>query len=114
MPAKKSVEELLVDTGERDRCARDGFTRGNCALSRCVRSHHLFYAPRAWPRRLKEVLRTKLIECGWRDELKEHCKEVIRSKGKEKITVDELTAEITPHGRGAPAWSPVSLSLIHI
>ncbi|KAG8467434.1 hypothetical protein KFE25_000750 [Diacronema lutheri] len=67
MPAKKSVEELLVDTGERDR--------------------------------LKEVLRTKLIECGWRDELKEHCKEVIRSKGKEKITVDELTAEITPHGR---------------
>ena len=24
--------------------------------------------------RLKELLRTKLIECGWRDELKEYCK----------------------------------------
>lgn len=82
--------------------------------------------------RLKELLRTKLIECGWRDELKEYCKgalppvrrslasprrnadgvsvcldvasptppaEVIRSKGLEKITVDELVAEITPRGR---------------
>ena len=62
--------------------------------------------------RLKELLRQKLIECGWRDELKEYCKgarallaprkmtcfcaEVIRSKGLEKITVDELVAEITP------------------
>ena len=67
--------------------------------------------------RLKELLRQKLIECGWRDELKEYCKgarallaprkmtcfcaEVIRSKGLEKIIVDELVAEITPRGRGA-------------
>mmetsp|Transcript_3883 Transcript_3883/g.5083 ORF Transcript_3883/g.5083 Transcript_3883/m.5083 type:complete len:83 (+) Transcript_3883:189-437(+) len=49
--------------------------------------------------RLKEILRQKLVECGWRDELKEYCKEVIRSKGLEKITVDELVAEITPRGR---------------
>lgn len=49
--------------------------------------------------RLKEMLRHKLVECGWRDELKEYCKEVIRSKGLEKITVDELVAEITPRGR---------------
>lgn len=52
-------------------------------------------------RRLKELLRAKLVESGWRDSLKEHCKELIRSKGKEKVTVDELAAEITPHGRGA-------------
>mmetsp|Transcript_36444 Transcript_36444/g.114246 ORF Transcript_36444/g.114246 Transcript_36444/m.114246 type:complete len:109 (-) Transcript_36444:274-600(-) len=49
--------------------------------------------------RLKELLREKLVECGWRDELKEYCKEVIRSKGLEKITVDELVEEITPRGR---------------
>ena len=48
---------------------------------------------------LKELLRSRLIQCGWRDELKEYCKEVIRSKGLEKITVDELVAEITPRGR---------------
>lgn len=52
-------------------------------------------------RRLKELLRTKLIECGWRDELKEHCKEVLKSKGKEKVTIEDLAAEIAPHGRGA-------------
>ena len=90
--------------------------------------------------RLKELLRQKLIECGWRDELKEYCKgarallaprkmtcfcaEVIRSKGLEKITVDELVAEITPRGRGAflvccatrdaRPRSDGALSLIHI
>lgn len=29
----------------------------------------------------------------------EHCKEIIRSKGLEKITVDELVDAITPRGR---------------
>mmetsp|Transcript_29478 Transcript_29478/g.34702 ORF Transcript_29478/g.34702 Transcript_29478/m.34702 type:complete len:83 (-) Transcript_29478:285-533(-) len=48
---------------------------------------------------LKEMLRTKLVECGWRDDLREHCKEVIRSKGLERITVDELVQIITPRGR---------------
>ncbi|CAM9525225.1 unnamed protein product [Heterosigma akashiwo] len=49
--------------------------------------------------RLKELLRQRLIQCGWRDELKEYCKEIIKNKGLEKITVDELIAEITPRGR---------------
>merc|ERR1719183_1586797 len=49
--------------------------------------------------KLKELLRRKLIECGWRDQLKAHCKEVIKNKGLEKITVEELVAEITPRGR---------------
>ncbi|XP_041454624.1 transcription and mRNA export factor ENY2-like [Lytechinus pictus] len=49
--------------------------------------------------RLKELLRNKLIESGWRDELKAHCKEVVRRKGLEHVTVDDLVAEITPKGR---------------
>jgi len=49
--------------------------------------------------RLKEMLRERLVECGWRDQLKEMCKEIIRARGLEKITVDELVAEITPKGR---------------
>ena len=49
--------------------------------------------------RLKDMLRDRLIQAGWRDELKEYCKEVIRKKGLEKVTVEELVAEITPHGR---------------
>ena len=49
--------------------------------------------------RLKELLRKQLIEVGWRDELKAYCKDVIKNKGLEKITVEELVAEITPRGR---------------
>ena len=49
--------------------------------------------------RLKELLRTRLIECGWRDQLKAYCKEVVKQKGLEHITVDDLVAEITPRGR---------------
>jgi len=49
--------------------------------------------------RLKELLRTKLVECGWRDELKAYCKEVIKKKGLEKLKVSDLVSEITPRGR---------------
>eukprot|EP00128_Syssomonas_multiformis_P004789 Colp12_sorted_trinity150504_noHs@1163 len=49
--------------------------------------------------RLKEMLRTKLIECGWRDNLKAHCREIVKKKGLEYVTVEELIAEITPKGR---------------
>lgn len=27
--------------------------------------------------RLKDLLRTRLIECGWRDQLKQHCKGMV-------------------------------------
>uniref|UniRef100_A0A7N4PQ19 Transcription and mRNA export factor ENY2 n=1 Tax=Sarcophilus harrisii TaxID=9305 RepID=A0A7N4PQ19_SARHA len=52
--------------------------------------------------RLKELLRAKLIKCGWKDQLKAHCKNVIKEKGLEHITCsnfDDLVAEITPKGR---------------
>eukprot|EP00911_Craspedida_sp_UC1_P000693 UC1_evm1s529 len=49
--------------------------------------------------RLKELLRQKLVECGWRDKLKAHCKEVVKQRGLEQITVEELVAQITPKGR---------------
>jgi len=49
--------------------------------------------------KLKELLRFKLVECGWRDQLKQNCKEIVRKRGLENVTVDELVAEITPQGR---------------
>ncbi|XP_034016676.1 transcription and mRNA export factor ENY2 isoform X1 [Thalassophryne amazonica] len=59
--------------------------------------------------RLKELLRAKLVECGWKDELKAHCKgklltnpriyDVIREKGLEHVTVEDLVTEVTPKGR---------------
>ena len=49
--------------------------------------------------RLKTLLRERLVECGWRDELKEQCKRIVKERGFENITVDELAKEITPVGR---------------
>ncbi|EGZ14821.1 hypothetical protein PHYSODRAFT_354729 [Phytophthora sojae] len=51
--------------------------------------------------RLKQLLRLKLVECGWRDEMKLHCKEVIRNKGIDQVTVEDLIEEITPKGRAS-------------
>ncbi|EKX54226.1 hypothetical protein GUITHDRAFT_91818, partial [Guillardia theta CCMP2712] len=48
--------------------------------------------------RLKEFLRQRLVESGWRDDLKEYCKEVIKDKYREDLSVDELVSEITPRG----------------
>ncbi|MEJ1288285.1 ENY2 transcription and export complex 2 subunit [Cricetulus griseus] len=67
---RAAINQKLIETGERERL-----------LS------------------LKELLRAKLIECGWKDQLKAHCKEVIKEKGLEHVTVDDLVAEITPKGR---------------
>lgn len=55
-------------------------------------------------RRRKEILvragiNNRLIACGWRDDLKQHCIEFIKNKGIEKVTVDEIVAEIAPKGR---------------
>mmetsp|Transcript_8654 Transcript_8654/g.12383 ORF Transcript_8654/g.12383 Transcript_8654/m.12383 type:complete len:95 (-) Transcript_8654:216-500(-) len=51
---------------------------------------------------LKQVLRAKLIECGWRDEMKDRAKESIRSRGGiTKVTVDELVADLLPRGRAS-------------
>merc|ERR1712072_578595 len=49
--------------------------------------------------RLKDLLREKLLESGWRDQLKKHCAEVIRRKGLDEITLEGLVDEITPHAR---------------
>ncbi|MEQ2159054.1 Transcription and mRNA export factor eny2, partial [Goodea atripinnis] len=50
--------------------------------------------------RLKELLRAKLTECGWEDQMKAQCKEVIKEKGLEHVTVEDIVLEVTPKGRG--------------
>lgn len=67
LDTKSSIDQKLIESGERDR--------------------------------LKELLRTRLIECGWRDEMKATCKDIIKDKGVENVTIDELIADLTPRGR---------------
>uniref|UniRef100_A0A7S3C1R6 Transcription and mRNA export factor ENY2 n=1 Tax=Haptolina ericina TaxID=156174 RepID=A0A7S3C1R6_9EUKA len=51
--------------------------------------------------RLKGELRKKLVDSGWRDELKQFTMDLIRQKGDAgtQMTVEQLTQEITPRGR---------------
>ncbi|XP_046853126.1 transcription and mRNA export factor ENY2-2-like [Xenia sp. Carnegie-2017] len=49
--------------------------------------------------RLMELLRTRLKECGWREKLAQECKDIIKEKGLDKVTVDDLVNEVTPKAR---------------
>ncbi|XP_057301908.1 transcription and mRNA export factor ENY2-like [Hydractinia symbiolongicarpus] len=51
--------------------------------------------------RLQEMLRVRLIECGWRDELKEYARDIVKEKGVDNVTVDDLVAELTPQARSS-------------
>ncbi|ETO11918.1 hypothetical protein RFI_25459 [Reticulomyxa filosa] len=51
--------------------------------------------------RLKELLREHLITCGWRDELKHKCNDIILNKGIDKTSIQELVEEVTPYARSA-------------
>ncbi|XP_003390505.1 PREDICTED: transcription and mRNA export factor ENY2-like [Amphimedon queenslandica] len=49
--------------------------------------------------RLKELLRMRLRESGWRDKLREHGKVIIDKRGLNNVTVDSLVEEMTPKAR---------------
>lgn len=48
--------------------------------------------------RLKELLRRRLVECGWRDQVKLISKELIKEHGHD-ITYDTLLATVTTRAR---------------
>uniref|UniRef100_A0A453GC26 Transcription and mRNA export factor ENY2 n=2 Tax=Aegilops tauschii subsp. strangulata TaxID=200361 RepID=A0A453GC26_AEGTS len=50
--------------------------------------------------RLMELLRERLVECGWRDDMKALCRAYARKKGRNNVTLDDLIHVITPKGRG--------------
>mmetsp|Transcript_36597 Transcript_36597/g.109286 ORF Transcript_36597/g.109286 Transcript_36597/m.109286 type:complete len:116 (+) Transcript_36597:58-405(+) len=49
--------------------------------------------------RLKQYVLETLSECGWQEELKKRCIEFVQNKGVEKVTIEEITADIAPRGR---------------
>ncbi len=61
--------------------------------------------------RLTALLRAKLDVSGWRDELRAHCRDIIKRKGGVRnMTVAELIAEITPRARATvPAKTKTDL-----
>ncbi|KAK9678349.1 hypothetical protein RND81_11G205700 [Saponaria officinalis] len=51
--------------------------------------------------RLMDLLRERLVECGWKDEMKALCRQYIKKKGRNNVTVDDLVHVITPKGRAS-------------
>ena len=51
--------------------------------------------------RLKQLIVERLASSGWKDNLKEDCIDFIKRKGVEKITINEIVAEIAPRGRSS-------------
>lgn len=50
----------------------------------------------------REVLKKKLVErleeSGWKDQVRMACKDVVKERGLDKITVEDLVQEVAPKG----------------
>ncbi|KAK6928524.1 Transcription factor, enhancer of yellow 2 [Dillenia turbinata] len=51
--------------------------------------------------RLMELLKERLIDCGWKDEMQNLCRAFIKKEGRNNVTLDELIRAITPKGRAS-------------
>ncbi|KAJ8549867.1 hypothetical protein K7X08_033574 [Anisodus acutangulus] len=58
-----------------------------------------------------ELLRERLVESGWKDEMKGLCREYIKMKGQNNVTIDDLVHVITPKGR-ASIPDPIKADLL--
>lgn len=50
--------------------------------------------------RFKELLRRRLIECGWRDQVRMLCRETVKETDGSGLTLDTLVTRVTPRARG--------------
>ncbi|EKX50344.1 hypothetical protein GUITHDRAFT_104154 [Guillardia theta CCMP2712] len=51
--------------------------------------------------RLKEILKKRLQEVGWEEEMQDYCRELIQNKSLEHIDVPKLVQEIAQKSRAA-------------
>eukprot|EP00099_Drosophila_melanogaster_P015937 NP_524846.1 enhancer of yellow 2 [Drosophila melanogaster] len=50
--------------------------------------------------KIKDLLCSRLTECGWRDEVRLMCRNILMEKGtNNSFTVEQLIAEVTPKAR---------------
>uniref|UniRef100_A0A915KWT5 Transcription and mRNA export factor ENY2 n=1 Tax=Romanomermis culicivorax TaxID=13658 RepID=A0A915KWT5_ROMCU len=49
--------------------------------------------------KLMQLLRKRLMESGWCDQVKKQCIKTINDKGVENITLDQLLQEVSPSAR---------------
>ncbi|KAI8049385.1 enhancer of yellow 2 transcription factor-like protein B-like protein [Thamnidium elegans] len=49
--------------------------------------------------RLLQILRARLSDSGWNDSLDAHCRDTIRNKNVDNISLDELLKDVEDHGK---------------
>ncbi|XP_072936648.1 enhancer of yellow 2 transcription factor-like [Epargyreus clarus] len=49
--------------------------------------------------RFKELLRRRLIECGWKDQVRMLCRDMVKESEMGSITFDVLVTRVTPKAR---------------
>eukprot|EP01105_Mastigella_eilhardi_P006159 TRINITY_DN17765_c0_g1_i1.p2 TRINITY_DN17765_c0_g1~~TRINITY_DN17765_c0_g1_i1.p2 ORF type:complete len:116 (+),score=35.30 TRINITY_DN17765_c0_g1_i1:27-374(+) len=64
--------------------------------------------------RLKELLRARLVESGWRDDMIALCKTKIEQRGVDNVTVEWLVGQLTPQGRASVPASVKADLLVRI
>ncbi|XP_057541440.1 transcription and mRNA export factor ENY2-like [Amaranthus tricolor] len=47
------------------------------------------------------LFKERLIECGWKDDIKGICREFVKKKGRNNVSVDDLIHLITSKGRAS-------------
>lgn len=50
--------------------------------------------------RLKQLLATKLEASGWKDDVKQRCKEFVAHKGRDNVSIDDIVKGVRHQGRG--------------
>lgn len=48
---------------------------------------------------LSGILRSRLIECGWRDQVANMCRDLIHQHGVEQIRLEQIIGEVRPKAR---------------
>lgn len=48
---------------------------------------------------LTEILRSRLIECGWRDQVANMCRNLIQRHGVEQIRLEQIISDVAPKAR---------------
>jgi enhancer of yellow 2 transcription factor len=51
--------------------------------------------------KLKSLLREKLNECGWKEEIKILSREYVQKKGRDNVSIEDIVRAIRPEGRAA-------------
>uniref|UniRef100_A0A6G1SPJ6 Transcription and mRNA export factor ENY2 n=1 Tax=Aceria tosichella TaxID=561515 RepID=A0A6G1SPJ6_9ACAR len=48
---------------------------------------------------LTELLRSRLIECGWRDQVASMCRDLIQKRGVDQVKLSDIISEVRPEAR---------------